>query len=112
MTCKDCIKYQSGRCAKSDDDNEICENFSEKAPTKKDYETLIKVLTDSMKKQDRMMADIKTRLAELRNRNLVMIVSDYDRGYYKGFGDAIATIEGMISRLEAETAKENENDRE
>lgn len=27
MTCKDCIKYQSGRCAKSDDDNEVCSKF-------------------------------------------------------------------------------------
>lgn len=109
MTCKDCSRFKSGRCSMSDEDNDVCKNFSEKAPTKKDYETLIKVLTDSMKKQDRMMADIKTRLAELRNRNLVMIVSDYDRGYYKGFGDAVATIEGMISRLEAETAKGERN---
>ena len=27
QTCKDCIRYQSGRCAKSDDDNEICGSF-------------------------------------------------------------------------------------
>lgn len=109
MTCKDCSRFKSGRCAMSDEDNDVCSNFIEKAPTKENYETLINVLTDSMKKQDRMMADIKTRLAELRNRNLVMIVSDYDRGYYKGFADAVATIEGMISRLEAETAKGEKN---
>lgn len=107
MTCKDCSRFKSGRCAMSDEDNEVCENFSEKAPTKKDYETLIKVLTDSMKKQDKLMSDIKKRLAELRNRNLIMIASDYDRGYYKGFGDAVTTIEGMISRLEAEQANKN-----
>lgn len=29
-TCKDCMKYKSGRCAKSDDDNEICDKFTEK----------------------------------------------------------------------------------
>ena len=109
MTCKDCSRFKSGRCAMSDEDNDVCKNFSEKAPTKKDYETLIKVLTDSMKKQDKLMSDIKKRLAELRNRNLIMIVSDYDRGYYKGFVDAVATIEGMISRLEAETAKGERN---
>ena len=27
MTCKDCIRYQSGRCAEEDEDGEICERF-------------------------------------------------------------------------------------
>jgi len=107
QTCKDCSRFKSGRCAMSDEDNDVCANFYEKAPTRENYETLINALTDGMKKQDKLMTHIKTRLAELRNRNLVMIVSDYDRGYYKGFGDAVATIEGMISRLEAETANKN-----
>ena len=30
MTCKDCIRYQSGRCAMSDDDNEVCSKFKGK----------------------------------------------------------------------------------
>lgn len=27
MTCKDCIRYQSGRCTEEDEDGEICERF-------------------------------------------------------------------------------------
>ena len=27
MTCKDCIRYQSGRCAEEDEDGEICDRF-------------------------------------------------------------------------------------
>ena len=30
VTCKDCVRYQSGRCAMSDDDNDVCDKFKKK----------------------------------------------------------------------------------
>ena len=27
VTCKDCVRYQSGRCAMSDEDNDVCSRF-------------------------------------------------------------------------------------
>lgn len=37
MTCKDCIRYQSGRCSKSDEDNEVCGSFVGKQVTDMEY---------------------------------------------------------------------------
>ena len=45
----------------------------------------------------------------MRNSNIAFTVTDYDKGYYRGFDHAVATIEGMISRLEAEQAKGERN---
>ena len=116
MTCKDCSRFKSGRCAISDEDNDVCSNFSEKAPTRENYETLYDALTKEMGEQAkiiRMQAQrldaIKKYIAELRSRNISFTFTDYDKGYYRGFDHAIATIEGMISRLEAETAKGERN---
>ena len=112
MTCKDCSRFKSGRCAISDEDNDVCSNFSGKAPTRENYETLYDALTKEMGEQAkiiRMQAQrldaIKKYIAELRSRNISFTFTDYDKGYYRGFDHAIATIEGMISRLEAEQAK-------
>lgn len=100
MTCKDCSRFKSGRCAMSDEDNDVCSNFSEKAPTKENYETLIKVLTDSMKKQDKLLADIKSGIADLRNK-----MDSKNMEYYTGYMCALSTVEGLIAFLEITQAK-------
>ena len=52
QTCKDCIKYQSGRCAKSDDDNEICGNFKLEEKKSKMMDEWTSVKDDLPKKTD------------------------------------------------------------